>query len=112
MQWFRKNALAYRARGAPEAALQCVQESARNLGYGVDPYGPSDRVRLERQLTFSDAQRYVRWYRIEAKLQEEGKALDPAPSCSSSPFSAVYHGVLTAVLPYSCGSREVESTAL
>lgn len=61
---------------APEDALQCVRESAGNLGYAVDPYGPSDRLRLERQLAYSEVQRYVRWYRIEAKLQEEGKALD------------------------------------
>jgi hypothetical protein len=53
-----------------------VQESALRLGYAVDPYGPSDRLRLERQLAFSDLARYVRWYRIEAKLQEEGTALD------------------------------------
>lgn len=61
---------------APQSALQCVEESALRLGYAVDPHGPSDRLRLERQLTFSDAARLVRWYRIEAKLQEEGEALD------------------------------------
>lgn len=64
---------------APQSALRCVQESASSLGYTVDPNGPSDRLRLERQLAISDPTRFphhVRWYRIEAKLQDQGKALD------------------------------------
>lgn len=64
---------------APQSALQCVEESATSLGYEVNAHGPSDRLRLERQLAISDPASFphhVRWYRIEAKLQEQGKALD------------------------------------
>lgn len=61
---------------ASQTALQCVQESAGSLGYVVAAGAPSDRLRLERQLAISDPTRYVRWYRIEAKLQEDGKTLD------------------------------------
>lgn len=60
---------------APLGALQCVQESAIRLGYEVKPYGPSDRLQLQRLLPESEP-RHVRWYRIEAKLQEQGKKLD------------------------------------
>lgn len=64
---------------APQSALQCVEESAARLGYEVHPSGPPDGLRLERQLAISDPTRFphhVRWYRIEAKLQDQGRTLD------------------------------------
>lgn len=58
---------------APATALACVEHAAAEFGYATDPHGPTDRLRVERQIVWTQHTPFHRWNRIEAKLQQGGE---------------------------------------
>jgi hypothetical protein len=58
---------------APTAALACVEQAAAEFGYAIDPRGPADRLRVERQIAWTQHTPFHRWNRIEAHLRQGGE---------------------------------------